>query len=198
MKKNLLLSIVTFVLILNELSAQYKYPDPNLQPEPSQFYLILSSGIDNYTGILGVGALFPFKDQFALRAGLGIGGWGGKLSLGVKYQDLVESGWGFGLGYSLCTGVKEIDLQLQDQSGNTRTVNMDLKQVGSVNLTVNRNWVFKRGNVFYLESGYAIPVGGSDYYAINDGSILSSNEELILQIMRPGGLILALGFLIAF
>lgn len=194
----LLIALIILSAVFNLAEAQYVKPQPNLNPEASDFYLVFSSGIDNYTGILGIGVMFPFNDQFALRAGVGIGGWGGKISAGVKYENLLESGFGFGLGYSHCTGVKEIDLELQDQSGGSRSINMDLLPVGSVNLTINKNWVFKRGNVFYLESGYAIATGSGDYYKVNDGKVLVPDEELILRIMRPGGLVLSTGFLLAF
>ena len=50
--------------------------------EPQTFYLALCSGIDNYTGLLGLGGQIPVQDKFVLRGGAGIGAWGGKLSAG--------------------------------------------------------------------------------------------------------------------
>ena len=133
-----------------------------------------------------------------IRGGAGIGGWGGKLSLGVKYQDLMKKGIGFGLGYSYCSGISDFDAPLPDQNGQEITVNMDLKRAGSINLTINKNWVFPRGNVFYIESGYAIGVGKNPSYEINDGTLLSDDAELVMDIITPGGLILGVGFLVAF
>ncbi|MFT6865618.1 MAG: hypothetical protein ACJA08_000441 [Cyclobacteriaceae bacterium] len=196
MKKILTIVLLLFVFISTE--AQYKEPAKPKEVSYANFYLNFSTGIDNYTGLFGIGALFPYNDKFAVIAGAGIGGWGGKLSAGMKYEDLSEDGWGFGLSYSFCSELDDFDMTLQDQNGTTKTVNLDLLAVGSVNLTVNRNWKLRGDKVFYLETGYAIPVGGSDFYQINDGSVLSQDEELILEIMRPGGLILALGLLIGF
>ncbi|MFY0605949.1 MAG: hypothetical protein JXR10_04485 [Cyclobacteriaceae bacterium] len=191
--------ITLFFVSAYSASAQYVSPSTSTTPAPSTFYLAFSTGIDNYTGILGIGGLFPFSDKFGLRTGVGIGAWGGKISIGAEYIDLRKSGIGLGLSYSLCTGIEEVDLTLQDQSGSTRTVNMDLERVGSVNLTIKKNWVLKKGNIFYIESGYAFQTGGSDYYTINDNNTtLSPDEELILSIIRPGGLIVAMGFLVAF
>lgn len=169
-----------------------------IKQERPDFYLAFSSGIDNYTGLFGIGGMVTLSDKFLVRGGAGFGSWGGKLSLGFKYQDLMESGIGVGLGYSYVTGLEELDLVLPDQNGDETTVNMDLNRAGSVNLTLNKNWLFKRGNVFYLETGYAIGVGKNPYYEINDGSTLSNDAELIMEILRPGGLILAGGFLLAF
>lgn len=165
---------------------------------PPDFYLSLSTGLDNYTGIFGLGALVRAEDNLFLRGGVGLGTWGFKLTGGLKYQNFNSSGFGFGLGYSVCSGVKGVLIDLPNDYGEPQSIEMDLDPAGSFNLTFNKNWVFKRGNVFYLETGYAIPTSGSSYYDVLDGSTLSSEAELILQILRPGGLIAAGGFLIAF
>lgn len=170
MKKASFILVFSFIFI--NVNAQYKEPAKTQDISYSNFYLNFSTGIDNYTGLFGIGALFPYNDKLAVIAGAGIGGWGGKLSAGMKYENLSQDGWGFGLSYSYCSGMNEIDLTLQDQSGGSRIVNLDLNPVGSVNLTVNRNWKLRGSKVFYLETGYAIPVGGSNFYQVNDGSIL--------------------------
>lgn len=192
MKKVTLLLMLT-TLVQASISAQYVKPTSLDQQDPADFYLSISTGIDNYTGILGIGAIFPVYDDFGLRVGAGLGGWGGKISAGMIYHDLLDGGFGFGIGYSYCTGLNDVDLPLEDANGIAREVNMDLLSVGSINLTVNKNWVLKRGTMIYIESGYAVPTGGNNFYQIRDGSILSAQEELILDIMRPGGLIVALG-----
>ena len=142
--------------------------------------------------------MVTITERFLIRGGVGIGGWGGKVSLGFKLQDLMESGWGTGLGYSYCTGIQDVDLTLLDDNGVETMVNMTLNSAGSINFTINKNFLFKRGNVFYLESGYAIGVGSNPAYVVNDGSQLSADSELIMEILQPGGLIIAGGFLIAF
>ncbi len=164
--------------------------------KPYNFYLDLSTGIDNHSGILGIGAFIPFNEQIGLRIGAGIGGWGGKLSAGLKFQDLTQSGFGFGIGYSLCTGLSDFDLTLQDSNGDSRTVNMTFNKVGSLNFTINKNWKLREGMLLYIESGYAVPTGGNDPYMVNDGTVLNSDEKLILNILRPGGLIISLGLTI--
>jgi hypothetical protein len=188
------LSLIVLILFTIPLSSNAQLPNSNNKSH--NFYLSLSSGIDNHTGLLGIGAIIPFNEKLGLRLGAGIGGWGGKFSGGIKFQNLNESGVGFGLGYSHCTGLKMFNLTIQDQSGSSRTINMDFNPVGSLNFTINKNWVLKEGMLLYLESGYAVPTGRADFYTINDGSTLNSDEELILNIMRPGGLILSLGILI--
>jgi hypothetical protein len=188
------LTLATLLLVLS-LNAQMKYNYAEPAVSRSTAYINFSSGIDNYSGIFGIGALFPINDDFALRAGAGFGAWGGKISMGLKYEDLTVKGIGFGIGYSHCPGFSDFDMTLQRSDGSTEAINLDLLQVGSINLTVNKNWVFKRGNVFYLESGYAIATGGSKFYRVNSNTILTPEDELLFEIMRPGGLILTAGFL---
>ncbi|MEQ8469911.1 MAG: hypothetical protein RIC35_01930 [Marinoscillum sp.] len=184
----LLLTAILSIALLDTATAQYEedYASPDL-------YLDLSSGIDNHTGILGIGAMFPFNKKMALRAGAGIGAWGGKLSAGIKFEDRETNGWGFGLSYSHCPGLEDMDITFTDASGGSRVVNLDLLQVGSINFTINRNWVFRNKNIFFLETGYAAQTGRKDCYQVNDGSTLTPEEDLLMQILRPGGLILALG-----
>lgn len=185
---SLLLAVIVSFLFHSKAVGQFQedYDKPD-------FYIDLSSGIDNHTGLLGVGFLFPFNDKVALRAGAGLGAWGGKLSAGVKMGDRDSNGWGFGLGYSHCPGINDLDITFTDASGSTRVVNLDLLQVGSLNFTINHNWVFRNKNIFFLETGYAAKTGRKDCYEVNDGSTLTQDEDLIMQILRPGGLVLALG-----
>lgn len=174
------------------VSAQYLEPNPSA--DNPTFYLDLSTGLDNHTGIIGLAALFPFTEKVGLRTGIGLGAWGTKFGIGLKFENRLSKGWGAGIGYSHCPGMDDIDLTMTDQTGATREVNFDLLQVGSINFTLNHNWVFRNKNIFFIEFGYATPTGGEEFYRINDGSTLTPEEELVMNIIRPGGVILALGF----
>ena len=186
-----------FVLTVGHLHAQYdsRYDQSSVEQEQesSAIYLDLSTGIDNHTGVLGIGATIPFAKRFAFRGGVGIGVWGTKASIGVKRQDLFQSGWGFGLGYSFCSGIDDIDITFTDTSGASRVVNMTLKNAGSLNLTINHSWTIWNKGLIFLESGYAVPTGPDTPYEVNSGGPLTADEELIMQILRPGGIILAIG-----
>ncbi|MEM6643966.1 MAG: hypothetical protein AAF616_13380, partial [Bacteroidota bacterium] len=152
-----------------------------IQQQSPDFCLAFSTGLDNYSGLIGIGALIPISEKLQIRAGAGIGSWGAKLSAGLKFQELTESGFGFGIGYSHCTGLEDVELTLSDSNGNNEVINMTLNKAGSVNLTVNKNWVFKRGNIFYIESGYAIGTGGNPDFIVNDGTVLSDEAELVMD-----------------
>ena len=74
--KKMKITFIAFILVLS-LSAQaqmrsdYQYTTK----ERGLVYIDLSSGLDNHTGILGIGMVVPFSDNIALRAGAGLGLW---------------------------------------------------------------------------------------------------------------------------
>lgn len=178
-------------------SAQYdptKDTNKKVEEEPAKppLYLNLSGGIDNHIGIVGVGFLVPAANLLAIRGGVGIGVWGAKYNLGLKIQNCTKNGWGGGIGYSYCPGIEEIEITFSSQTS-THVVPMELKPTGSFNLTFNYNWMIGEKSILYLESGYAINNPNYHPYRVKNGDILSQDEETIMEILRPGGIILALG-----
>lgn len=187
---------LTGFLLTASLAVMAQYSPTHKAVTPSNFYLDFSSGIDNHSGLLGIGFQMPFNSEIGLRGGLGFGAWGGKMSIGMKYQKYQQRGWGVGLGYSHCPGISDLYLDFEDQNGNTNQAHLELLQVGTLNFTVNRNWPVGDNLVFFMESGYAFYTGGSEYYRVKGSYQPNPNEEAVLRIMRPGGLILALGLLV--
>jgi hypothetical protein len=75
---------------------------------------------------------------------------------------------------------------------------MDLKPVGNLFFTAGWAWKMGKRNRFFLEGGYAFPLNTDDYYQLYDDNVrLSEMSEQVLRIMRPGGLVVCLGFNIA-
>ncbi len=189
------LLVITFSFAFSQYNPSVQIPE---EVETSTFYLDLSSGINNHTGIIGIGAMIPIDEKFSLRAGAGLGSWGTKLSGGIKYGSRTESGFGFGLGYSHCPGLDDMDLEYNNGGASVREFNVDYLQVGTINFTLNYNFVLKNEKIFFLETGYAVPTGGSNFYRVNDGGPLSEEEKVLMEVLRPGGLILALGLQVGF
>ena len=197
MKKSILfLSLfISGVVAFSQYKPSVQVPE---EVETSVFYLDLSSGIDNHTGLIGLGAMIPIEEKFALRGGAGLGSWGLKFSGGLKYGSRTENGFGFGLGYSYCPGLEDMPLTFNDATSNVREVVMDLNPVGTLNFTVNYNFVLRNEKIIFLETGYAVPTGGSNFYTVTDGGPLTEDEDYLMQIIRPGGLILAMGLQFGF
>jgi hypothetical protein len=149
-------------------------------------------------GLLGAQIDFVATEKLTLGGGLGISSWGYKYAVNLKFYPEGLYKYYFKVGYSQNSGLEEFETELELESGATEPVMMDLKPVG--NLFVTAGWAWKMGkrNRFFLEGGYAFPLNTDDYYQLYDDNVrLSEMSEQVLRIMRPGGLVVCLGFNIA-
>jgi len=97
------------------------------------------------------------------------------------------------IGYSQNSGLEDFEPEMELINGSTDYVMMDLKPVGNLILAAGYAWKVGQRNKFYVEAGYAVPLTG-DYYELHDDNVaLSSTSKQALKILRPGGLIVALG-----
>ena len=156
------------------------------------------TGVNNVCGMIGLVAGVKVTDNFFLRVGLGIGGWGTKFSAGFKYELKTTNSWGFGLSYSSCSGLKNFKTNLETVDSAkiiaTRPVTVDLIRSSTINLTASYKWIFRNKNQFYVDFGYAVAIE-TDPYTIKDGSVLTSNGKAVLHILQPGGIIIGMGVL---
>ena len=82
-------------------------------------YLGFSSSLNNFNGILGLTSTFHIYKAFLVKAGVGLGEWGTKFSVGFDFQNSYPKGWDFGLSYSRCTGMNNYTQTFEE----TNTVN---------------------------------------------------------------------------
>lgn len=169
-----------------------------------KFYLGIGTGVNNYTGILGVGIDFRVYHSVILRAGIGIGTWGSKVTIGVRYEmeQFKGRGWVMGLSYSYCSGLSNFQTQLAVDTSTfyagtvNKQVTLNLLPASTLNLTASYNWTFHKHNKFYLEFGYALALQSAPYEVL-DGSMLDYTSQIVLKELSPGGLVLDLGFMFA-
>lgn len=111
--KNLFL-VSLFILGLmyaNNLSAQTdnmysQTQEPErVQAPPSKVYLGISSGINNFNGMFGANAEFNLAPMASLIAGVGIGGWGSKLSGGFRGYKHFPRGFVYSASFSTHSGL---------------------------------------------------------------------------------------------
>jgi len=188
MKQNALLII--FALALMNVSAQTNAWQQN-ETLPG-FYLGIQSGVESFTGLIGLTADFRLKDNFFIRAGAGIGSWGGKLSVGIRNEKSSGKGIGYGIYISQATGLKDFTTKLETTDGN-KDVNMDLQPGLTLNPVISYKWMINNKNRFFVEGGYAVPLQSLPY-KIRDGSELTDTSKRVMKILCPGGLSLGLGF----
>ena len=73
---------------------------------------------------------------------------------------------------------------------------MTFELLPQTNLFLNLYHYFnvgKKGNRFYLQAGYSVPLS-SKSYEIKSGHTLTDDGEAVMKVLRPGGLSLGLGF----
>jgi hypothetical protein len=192
--KKLLLTFLAGLLI-SGASAQTMI-NPFLQPEvePATAFIGFSTGIDNMVGILGPQLDIVVVKNLMLGGGVGLSSWGYKYAANVQFYPKSLYRFYFKTGYSQNSGLVDFETELELMSGEKEQVRMDLKPVGNIFFTAGRAWKIGKRNRIYLEVGYAFPLVTDDYYTLYDDNIeLSKTSEQVLQMMRPGGLVIAAG-----
>jgi hypothetical protein len=188
MKKSALILIILFSLL--SVSAQTNaWQQTETYPN---FYLGIQSGLESFTGLIGVTGDFRLKNNLFIRAGAGIGSWGWKISAGIRNEKSSGKGIGYGIYISNATGLKDFTTELETTTGK-KDVNLDLQPGMTLNPVISYKWLINNKNRFFLEGGYAVPLQNLPY-KIRDGSILTDTSKRVMKTLCPGGLSLGLGF----
>ncbi len=187
MKKFLLITVCLFIAFTGSARTHYmndKYTTP-------KFSLGLGSGVNSYTSALGISGNVKLVDRFFLQGGLGIGGWGKKYSIGLRYDMRKGNGWSYGLGYSECMGLNSFNLTINENSVVTKQT-LRLHETGCINIKASYNWMISKSNLLYLDLGYAFPMK-NDPWTLKSGPSLSETAITTLNLLAPGGMILGIG-----
>ena len=160
------------------------------------FFIALSLGLNNNTGIVGVNADIPVSNHFSVDAGIGFSTWGGKFYGGAKYfLKPCHYGWAFGSGITYNTGIKNFDDNLPTIDGATEEVELQLNPQVNLVFAAYRYWALGRNKSrFYIELGYSLPLLGSDRYTQTAGTPINDVASESIKLISPGGLIAAIGF----
>ena len=160
------------------------------------FFIALSTGWNNNTGILGVNAEVPVSQHFSVDGGLGLSTWGEKLYGGAKYfLKPCHFGWAFGSGLTCSTGLKNFDDNLPTIDGSTEPVELQLNPQVNLMLAAYRYWALGRNKSrFYVELGYSVALNGSNRFTQTAGTPIDDVATETLKILSPGGIIVAIGF----
>ncbi|MDP4271393.1 MAG: hypothetical protein Q8909_14920 [Bacteroidota bacterium] len=186
MKKVLLIAVCLFTVLI--INAQNSKPKEYTTP---QFSLGLGSGINNYTSALGLSGNLKVAEKFFLQGGVGVGAWGSKYSVGIRYDLHQGSGWSYGFGYSQCSGAKNMDLTFNN-NGTTETYKLDLLEASTINLKATRNWMVGKSTMLYIDLGYAVPLQSEPWH-VTSGPSMSDLGKTTLNLMSPGGIIVGTG-----
>jgi hypothetical protein len=163
--------------------------------EKPRSYLGLCTGINNIAGFAGLTFEVPLSENASAKLGLGLGAWGVKIGLAAKYYKEYASSWSFGAGYSTASGASGVELTLMRASTPTieEKVKVDLTRSHNLDLVAGKAW--GKSVKFSLELGYSVRVGGATFAPVDKNFALSDNSKTVLNVLRPGGLIVGMGLL---
>ncbi len=162
-------------------------------------YFGFSTGINNPVGPIGLQADLVLSERVSIGSGLGLSGWGIKTFLESRYYfKPCKPGWAAAAGFTYSFGDTHIYTTEETVRGH-EDVNISLND--QLNFMISAYRVFplgKRGkNRFHLQAGYSVPM--SSRFTQTDGPPLTARgldyiNSRFIQLIAPGGPILALGF----
>lgn len=159
-----------------------------------KFYLGISSGINNHSGIIGLNFDVPVTTQFSLGTGVGLSSWGYKAyGEGRFYFKECNRGWALGAAFTYNTGLQNIAVEMPTTIGTTEVV-MDWEP--SPNVAVSAYHFFnlgRGGHRFYLQLGWSQSIVSTPY-VVTSGHTLTSDGVTAMNLLSPGGLIFGFGF----
>ena len=158
-------------------------------------YLTISTGLNNNTGLIGGSLDLAVAKYVSIDAGVGIGSWGEKFALGAKYYlEPCHRGWAFGGGISYETGLNNYQNNMETIDGYTEPVVLNLLPQTNLFFAAYRYWnIGKRHSRCYIELGYSKSLTTNKWEQVG-GTELSSNSVNVMNILSPGGIIVAAGF----
>jgi hypothetical protein len=184
--------------IVSAQSAKEEYMILLPEPIPS-VYLGIASGINNYSGLIGIALEAPISPPISLFGQAGIGTWGTKIGGGFRYYqnpDLYGSAWS--LGYSSASGLADFEIEMEvENPKRNQMVLLDLERVGTLNLEYSYNIRLGTKSKFSLHLGYAFPLNKGDNYKLKSSGVqLSTTSKQSLAFLQPGGLLIGLALML--
>ena len=156
-------------------------------------------GINNHCGMIGALVEFsPFK-KFSFIGGAGLGGWGGKTALGMRYYNRgFPKKLFYGLAFTSAGGIQGYEMEMETTTSDSETVEINLNRANNIAITVGYQWMLFRNGRLNFEAGYSFPLQDKAYEVVTSGIELSETSEAMMQVLTPGGLIIGLAFSVGF
>ncbi|MFM2192951.1 MAG: hypothetical protein RLZZ118_1908 [Bacteroidota bacterium] len=200
MKKNILL--LATLLLGNLLFAQDKVNKSSSNKNDAQVFLNLGGGFNNPFGPLGFGVDIAVHPHVMVGTGVGASSWGTKLMLkGMYFRKEHYHGGAFGISIHQSTGITLDSYKYQPaNSGNTYSLNVNGAGITSANFLYANYRNIGRRSKFYLQTGIVAKLNNpttSIKYAGTTIDFTDKKARSAIDISKPGGIVMNLGFLIA-
>ncbi len=193
--KKFLVAMAFCANCLGVFSQTMVVPQPNPQ---GKLFLGVGVGLNNgTTGIIGLRLDGRVSEQVMLGVGVGVSGWGGRISFNGHY--ITKSNWCPMIGISRSGGADSVVVPMELNTINglkNEDVALRLKPVTTILLGVEKQWFTMRGNRFFMDLGYAIPTGDDNtpFSTVDPTKSLSSDSVSRMRLQSPGGLVLGFGY----
>lgn len=196
--KRIKLFILLFVIVLlNKAMAQSKNDYGTLTKNPA-FYIGVGSGLNNNCGLVGLKLGVRLSDRLLLDASAGLGSWGNKVGLGIVFNAVNTNAWCPVISISRATGIDELPLNMEvrDQYGITsnRQVKIKYNPATMFNVSLQRQWIRKKGNRLVFEMGYSILIDGASYELLDNNYTLTDRSKSVMNVLKPGGLMIGFSY----
>lgn len=158
------------------------------------YYIGLSTGINNMGGLLGLDIEYSLNSFSTAGAHIGFGTWGIKTGIEARYyRKECHTGWAYGLGISFAPGNRERTWQLETTTG-PKNVLLQLHPQAGLQLEILRFFpIGKHGHRLWTELGWNQRFTRK-VYTILDGQTLSLMADRSINLLCPGGLVIAGGY----
>lgn len=203
-----------FVCLLVGSNIQAQRPtaqDYERVPRDMKTLLGITSGINNPGGLLGIRLQAPLNLNILADVTAGLGSWGYKIGTGLVFNAQKQKGLTPFVGLAMATGINDFPLENVD-------VTYTSNQIGQSVILSNQNISVKlpprillnlggqiqvyssKGNRFFFEFGYSIPIIAEPVSVNNafDGvgtkGLVDLNKQ-IFNLISPGGIMLGLNYL---
>jgi hypothetical protein len=196
------IAIILLLATQNILAQDKVKKSKRAQKENGKVFVNLSSGINNPTGVFGVGIEGAVAKNIMIGAGIGSSTWGTKISAkGVFFLKENFHGGAFAISINHSSGFSYYKMKYEPKNSNTTyLLDTEGSRVTSVNLMYANYRNIGKKSKFYFQTGFAAKLNTPTtniYYA---GTTNTFNDKLYTQSLKflaPGGLIANIGFLIA-
>lgn len=165
------------------------------QPAP-KMYLGLSTGLNSPTGLLGLQLHARFGDNILVNGGFGLGSWGYKSTIGIRYEPEHKSTWCPFLSYSRATGIDSIPVKVEVVEKGQKVqkeIGMRLKPVNVLNFGVQKQWITSGEKRIYIELGYSMKLTSDPFEAVSKSDTLTALGKGSMNFASPGGLLFGFG-----
>lgn len=195
-KRNILLAALfcSFTYLVNAQNIK----DYGLEKKNATFYLGIGSGINNNCGAAGFKLGIRLNEKMILDAGVGVGSWGSKVSLGIVFNAINKNAWCPVLSISRASGLNDanVKLEVEDTFGvkSKKDVNMNLTAATLFNIGIQRQWIRKSGNRLVLDLGFSVLVDGGSHENIDYTIHFSDKGKNDLNDLKPGGLVVGFSY----